>query len=103
MTKTPNTKYLHIDMFLNMRPELIVKRLSERSDEELLTFRQQLDNAYHSQVKPLLKMANKQIYALQGDEEEVEKINANLLVISALAQKIEDVIHIINELLDPPF
>lgn len=99
MNKETNIKGLHIDMFLNKKPEEIVDILSTKDSEELRQFRASLDYNYHNQVKPLINMGNKQLLALQDDEKQIEEINANLLVVGALAQKIEDTIHIINAIL----
>lgn len=99
MNKDTNIEGLHIDMFLNKKPEETVKILEGISSDELREFRHQLDYSYHFQVKPLIVMGNKQLNALQDDEEQLKDIEASLLVVGTLAQKIEDTIHIINAIL----
>ncbi len=100
MKSDTNIKGLHIDMFLRKTPEETVAILEKENKEDLLQFRKQLDYNYHNQVKPLIIMGKKQLLALQDDEEQIKEINANLLVVGALAQKIEDVINIINALVE---
>ncbi len=95
-------KKLHIDMFLETKPEVSVEILSHRSKEELETFRKELHHDFHTKVQPLIIMAKKQLRAFEGDDNELAKINANLFVISTLAQKIEDIVTIINTLLSQP-
>lgn len=89
---------IDVDNYLAIPPEEAVRLLKKKNRSQLILFKKDLKIMYNDTNK-LLEIGNKQLRAIGDIPENAKEINANIMVLATLAQKLEDLNTIVDEIL----